>query len=149
MFVGVSDLISRNGTTDIAYEEMYVHSGKPLEEMWDLCLKRSPVFWAKQSSTAPLICGGADDPRVPPSQSVELYRRMKMNNHPAVRLVQYPGEQHGNARQTGRRDLLLRTLDWYDWFVRDAKPLGGGMPPLDISDRYGLEGLPAGDVSGH
>ena len=30
---------------------------------------------------------------------------MKMNNHPAVRLVQYPGEQHGNARQTGRRDL--------------------------------------------
>jgi dipeptidyl aminopeptidase/acylaminoacyl peptidase len=149
MFVGVSDLISRNGTTDIAYEEMYVHSGKPLEEMWDLCLKRSPVFWAKQSSTATLICGGADDPRVPPSQSVELYRRMKMNNHPAVRLVQYPGEQHGNARQTGRRDLLLRTLDWYDWFVRDAKPLGGGMPPLDISDRYGLEGLPAGDVSGH
>ena len=28
MFVGVSDLISRNGTTDIAYEELFVHSGK-------------------------------------------------------------------------------------------------------------------------
>ena len=148
MFVGVSDLISRNSTTDIAYEEMFVHSGKPLEEMWDLCLKRSPVYWAKQSSTATLICGGADDPRVPPSQSVELFRRMKMNSHPAVRLVQYPGEQHGNARQTGRKDLLLRTLDWYDWFVRDAKPLGGGMPALDISDRYGLDGLPGAAPAG-
>jgi dipeptidyl aminopeptidase/acylaminoacyl peptidase len=148
MFVGVSDLISRNGTTDIAYEELFVHSGKPLEEMWDLALKRSPVYWAKQSSTATLICGGADDPRVPPSQSVELFRRMKMNNHPAVRLIQYPGEQHGNARQPGRRDLLFRTLDWYDWYVRDAKPLSGGMPPLDISGSYGLEGLPADDASG-
>lgn len=149
MFVGVSDLISRNSTTDIAYEELFVHSGKPLEEMWDLALKRSPVFWAKQSSTATLICGGADDPRVPPTQSVELFRRMKMNDHPAVRLIQYPGEQHGNARQPGRRDVLFRTLDWYDWYVRDAKPLGGGMPPLDISEKYGLEGLPAEGTTGH
>lgn len=141
-FVGVSNLISRNSTTDIAYEELYVHSGKPLEEMWDLCLKRSPVYWAKQSSTATLICGGADDTRVHPSQSMELYRRMKMNDHPAVRLVQYPGEQHGNARQPGRWDLLLRSLDWYDWYVRDAKPLNGPMPPLDIADRYGLGDLP-------
>lgn len=149
MFVGVSDLISRNGATDIPNEELFVHSGKPLEEMWDLALKRSPIYWAKQSTTATLICGGADDPRVPPTQSVELYRRMKMNNHPAVRLVQYPGEQHGNARQPGRRDLLYRTLDWYDWYVRDAKPLGGPMPPLDISERYGLEGLPAASAPAH
>jgi dipeptidyl aminopeptidase/acylaminoacyl peptidase len=148
MFVGVSDLISRNGATDIPNEELFVHSGKPLEDMWELALKRSPIYWAKQSTTATLICGGADDPRVPPTQSVELYRRMKMNNHPAVRLVQYPGEQHGNARQPGRRDVLFRTLEWYDWYVRDAKPLGGLMPPLDISDRYGLEGLPAVPASG-
>lgn len=138
MFVGISDNISRHGTTDIPYEELYVHSGKPLEEMWDLQLKRSPIYWARQSSTATLICGGADDTRVHPSQSLELYRRMKMNNHPAVRLVQYPGEQHGNRKQPGRLDYLLRSLDWYDWYVRDAKPLTGPMPPLDISERYGL-----------
>jgi len=70
---------------------------------------------------------------------MELYRRMKMNDHPAVRLVQYPGEQHGNSRQPGRADLLFRTLDWYDWYVRDGKPLSGPMPPLDISERYGLQ----------
>lgn len=139
MFVGISNIISKRGTTDIAYEELYVHSGQPLEKMWDLNLKRSPVYWAHQSKTATLIMGGAADTRVHPAQSLELHRRMKMNNHPAVRLVQYPGEGHGNRKQPGQIDLLYRSLDWYDWYVRDKKPLDGKMPPLDISDKYGLK----------
>ncbi len=139
MFVGISDLISKRGTTDIPYEELYVHSGRELEEIWDFSLKRSPIYWAHQSKTATLIYGGADDPRVHPSQSLELYRRMKMNNHPAVRLVQYPGEEHGNRKQPGQIDVVHRILDWYDWYVKDAKPLDGPMPPLDISEKYGLE----------
>ena len=138
MFVGISDLISKRGSTDIAYEELYVHSGKPLEQMWDLALKRSPLYYAHQSKTATLIMGGGADPRVHPTQSIELYRQMKMTNHPAVRLVQYPGEGHGNARQPGRVDVLYRILDWYDWYVKDAHPLNGPLPPLDISEKYGL-----------
>lgn len=139
MFVGISDLISKRGTTDIPYEDLYVHSGKKLEDAWDLSLKRSPIYWAHQSKTAILIIGGADDTRVHPSQSLELYRRLKMNDHPAARLVQYPGEKHGNSKQPGRIDVLYRVLDWYDWYVKDAKPLNGPMPPLDISDKYGLD----------
>ncbi len=139
MFVGISNLISKRGTTDIPYEELYVHSGKLLEEMWDQSLKRSPIFWAHQSRTAVLIMGGTADTRVHPSQSLEYYRRLKMNNHPAVRLVQYPGEGHGNRRQPGRADVLYRTLEWFDWYVKDNKPLDGPMPRLDISDRYGLQ----------
>lgn len=65
MFVGISDLISKRGTTDIPYEELYVHSGKRLEETWDFSLKRSPIYWAHQSKTATLIYGGKDDTRVP------------------------------------------------------------------------------------
>ena len=64
MFVGVSNLLSKKGTTDIPYEDFLVHSGKPLEEQWLLNLQRSPVYWAHQSNTATLIYGGADDPRV-------------------------------------------------------------------------------------
>ena len=138
MFVGVSNNISRRGTTDIPYEELYVHSGKPLEEQWQLALERSPVYWAHQSRTATLIYGGAADTRVHPSQSLELYRRMKMNDHPAVRLVQYPGEGHGNRKQVGQIDVLYRQMEWFDWYVRDQEPLDGPMPRLDISDRYGL-----------
>lgn len=139
MFVGISDLISKRGTTDIPYEELLVHSGKKLEEMWQFSLERSPVYYAHQSQTAVLIYGGDSDTRVSPSQSIEFYRRLKMNNHPAVRLVQYPGEGHGNRKQVGRIDVLYRVIDWYDWYVMDDKPLDGPMPPLDISDRYGIE----------
>ena len=139
MFVGVSNLISKRGTTDIAYEEMYVHSGKALEEQWQMNLERSPIYWAHQSKTATLIYGGAADPRVHPAQSLELHRRMKMNDHPAVRLVQYPGEGHGNRKQVGQIDVLYRQMGWFDWYVRDLKPLDGPMPPLDISDNYGLD----------
>ncbi len=62
-----------------------------------------------------------------------------MNDHPAVRLVQYPGEGHGNRMLPGRRDVLYRTLQWYDWYVKDQKPFEGKMPPLDISDSYALD----------
>ncbi|MBN1885066.1 MAG: S9 family peptidase [Candidatus Krumholzibacteriota bacterium] len=139
MFVGISDLVSKRSTTDIPWEELYVHSGKKLEEMWTFSLERSPVFHAHKSRSAVLILGGAADPRVHPSQSLEFYRRLKMNDHPAVRLVQYPGEGHGNRKQPGRIDVLYRHLDWYDWYVKNLQPLDGPLPPLDISERYGLD----------
>jgi len=139
MFVGISNLISKKGTTDIPYEELYVHSGKKLEEQWQMNLERSPIYWAHQSKTATLIYGGAADTRVHPSQSMELYRRMKMNDHPAVRLVQYPGEGHGNRNQVGQIDVLHRQIGWFDWYVRDLNPLDGPMPPLEIADEYGLD----------
>ncbi len=139
MFVGISDLISKRSTTDIAMEELYVHSEKPLEEMWEFSLKRSPIYYAHQSKTALLITGGAADTRVHPSQSLEMYRRLKINDHPAVRLVKYPGEGHGNRKMPGRRDMALRILQWYDWYLKDNNPVKGEMPPWDISDQYGLE----------
>jgi dipeptidyl aminopeptidase/acylaminoacyl peptidase len=141
MFVGISDITSKRLTTDIPYEELYVHSGKALEETWDFSLKRSPIYYAKQSKTAVLIAGGSADPRVHPSQSIEFYHALKLNGHPAVRLIQYPGEGHGNAKQPARIDLLHRHLAWFDWYVRDMKPIDGPMPPLDISDAYGLKNI--------
>jgi dipeptidyl aminopeptidase/acylaminoacyl peptidase len=139
MFVGISNIISKRGTTDIPLEELYVHSGKQLEKMWDISLKRSPLYWAHQSQSAVLILGGTADTRVHPSQSLEFYRQLKMHDHPAVRLVQYPGEGHGNRNQPGRIDVLHRQLQWFDWYVKEKKPLNGPMPPLDISDCYGVK----------
>lgn len=139
MFVGISNLISKRGTTDIPYENLFVHVGTKLEDGWQKALERSPIYYAHQSKTATLIMGGTDDPRVDPGQSLEYYRRLKMNDHPAVRLVRYPGEPHGNRKFTSQLDNMYRTLDWYDWYVKDGKPLSGPMPPLDISDKYGLD----------
>ena len=59
-------------------------------------------------------------------------------NDKTVRLVQYPGEGHGNRRQPGQIDVLYRVLDWYDWYLKDNHAVKGPMPPLDISEKYGL-----------
>ncbi len=139
MFAGIADVVAKVGTTDIPWEDQLVHVGKPLEEAWELLRERSPIFWAHQSRTAVLILHGDADTRVHPSQSLALYRRLKMNNHPATRLVLYPGEGHGLAKQTGRLDLLCRHLAWFDHYVRDARPLDGPMPPLDLTECYGVE----------
>jgi dipeptidyl aminopeptidase/acylaminoacyl peptidase len=139
MFVGISNLISKRGTTDIPYEDLYVHMQDLLEGNWEFFLKRSPLYWAPQSKTAVLILGGTADTRIHPSQSLEFYRSLKVNKNPAVRLVQYPGEGHGNRKQPAQTDLIYRILQWYDWYVKDKKPLDGPMPPLDISDLYGLD----------
>jgi hypothetical protein len=53
--------------------------------------------------------------------------------------VQYPGEGHGNRQQPGQIDVLYRQINWFNWYVKKDKPLDGSMPPLDISNKYGLD----------
>ncbi len=90
-FVGVSDQVAKRFLTDIPYEDLYVHMGKPVRESWELMFDRSPILYADRSRTPLLILHGDSDPRVHPSQSQEIYRALKMAGHPAVRLVWYPG----------------------------------------------------------
>lgn len=141
-FVGVSDLVAKRFLTDIPYEDLYVHMGKPVREMWELMLDRSPILYADKSKTPLLILHGDSDPRVHPSQSQEIYRALKMAGHPAVRLIWYPGEGHGNAKRFGRADYVHRSLDWFEWYLLDGKPWDGEMPALDLSEEIGL---PLGD----
>jgi dipeptidyl aminopeptidase/acylaminoacyl peptidase len=137
-FVGVSDLVSKRYLTDIPFEDEYVHMGARVSESWSLMRDRSPITYAEQCQTPLLILHGEDDPRVHPSQSQEMYRALKMAGHPAVRLVWYPGEGHGNSKRFGRLDLVTRILDWFDWYLMDGHSLEGDMPPLDLSEQLGL-----------
>ena len=137
-FVGVSDLVAKRFLTDIPFEDLHVHMGKPVRESWQLMLDRSPILYADQSKTPLLILHGDSDPRVHPSQSQEIYRALKMAGHPAVRLVWYPGEGHGNSKRFGRVDYVHRTVDWFRWYLLDGKPWDGEMPGLDLSEEIGL-----------
>src|SRR5690606_12470890 len=96
MFVGISNKISKVGTTDIPNEEFLVHARKRPWENWQFFLERSPIYYADDSTTPLLILHGEDDPRVDPGQSHELYRHLKLRGQAPVRLVLYPGEGHGN-----------------------------------------------------
>ncbi len=137
-FVAVSDLVSKRFLTNIPYEDEYVHMGKPVREMWDLMLERSPVKYAAKSKTPLLILHGDRDHRVHFSQSQEMFRAMKMAGHPAVRLVYYPGEGHGNRKRFGRVDFLNRSMAWFDHYLLEGNAWDGAMPALDMSAEMGL-----------
>jgi dipeptidyl aminopeptidase/acylaminoacyl peptidase len=118
--------VSKVGTTDISNEEYHVHALKRPWDDWQFVLERSPVYHAGKSRTPTLILHGTADPRVHPTQSLELYRHLKLHGNTPVRLVWYPGEGHGNRRNTSRLDYLVRTMDWFDTYLQRG---GGDMPP--------------------
>jgi dipeptidyl aminopeptidase/acylaminoacyl peptidase len=129
MFVGISDNVSKVGTTDIPNEEYLVHSLKRPWDNWQFLLERSPIYHAGNSRTPLLIMHGKDDPRVNVGQSLELHRHLKMHDQAPVRLVLYPAEQHGNSKAAARLDYNLRLLQWMQHYLQGP---GGEPPPLDL-----------------
>lgn len=117
MFVGVSDNISKFGTTDIAKEMHAVHARSYPWEKWQWYLERSPIYHAEKARTPILIMHGKEDTRVHPSQSMELYRYLKTHGKVPVRLVLYPGEGHGNRRVAAQLDYSMRLMRWMQHFL--------------------------------
>ncbi len=126
MFVGISNNLSKWGTSDIPEELYLVHSRERIYNNWDKYLENSPIFHVDNAQTPLLIMHGSEDTRVHPGQSLELYRHMKVRRpNVPLRLVWYPGEGHGNAHSTSQLDYNLRMLRWFESFLiedADEKP---------------------------
>ncbi|MBI5432043.1 MAG: S9 family peptidase [Planctomycetes bacterium] len=129
MFVGISDKVSKVGTTDIPDEEYLVHARHRPWEKWQFLLERSPIWYAGKSRTPLLILHGKDDPRVNPGQSRELYRHLQMHGNSVVRLVLYPGEGHGNRKACAKLDYALRSMQWFEHYLKGP---GGEAPAWDL-----------------
>jgi dipeptidyl aminopeptidase/acylaminoacyl peptidase len=136
VFVGISNQTSKFGTGDIPYEMYNVHSLAWPWEDWLGMLQRSPVYHADRSKTPLLIMGGDRDPRVHPSQSLEMYRNIKLRTDTPVRLVIYPDEVHGNRNTAAQYDYALRFKRWMDHYLKGP---GGEPPPYEIDHAARLE----------
>jgi len=118
MNVGISNNISKWGTSDIPEELYLVHSRVRLWDSWVDKLKRSPIYWVEKAQTPILIAHGAEDTRVHPAQSLELYRHLKVRKPEVpVRLALYPDEGHGYIRASARLDYNLRMMRWFDTYL--------------------------------
>ena len=137
-FVGISDLIGSMGTSDIPYELNEVHLRFWPWDDWEFALERSPIYHIDGARTPLLILGGDADPRVDHSQSLSMYRQMKLRTDTPVRLVQYPGEGHGNARAAARLDYSMRMKRWMDHYLKGP---GGAPPPHDIGHAERLDAV--------
>lgn len=126
MFAGISDKLSKTGTTDIPNEENLVHARRWPWEAWQEFLERSPIYHVTKARTPLLILHGERDPRVHPTQAMELHRYLKTLGKAPVRLVLYRGEGHGNRRAASRLDLSLRLMRWFEHYLKGR---GGDPPP--------------------
>ncbi|UCG61008.1 MAG: S9 family peptidase [Candidatus Zixiibacteriota bacterium] len=129
MGAGVSDLVSKFGTTDIPNEMFLVHARRWPRDYWQWYMERSPIYHAQNHKTPILIIHGEDDTRVHPSQSMELYRYLKTLGQAPVRLVFYKEEPHGVAKAAGRYDISLRQLRWMEHYLKGP---GGDPPPYEV-----------------
>jgi dipeptidyl aminopeptidase/acylaminoacyl peptidase len=133
-FVPFVDIYSKWMSSDIPKEFHRVH----YRERWpqaqrDLLDERSPLSWAAGCRTPLLLLGGTSDPRVHPAQPLMLYRAVKLQTDTPVRYVRYGGEGHGNARNWHQYDYLLRTLRWFEHYLkpgarRSDPPPSWGIP---------------------
>jgi dipeptidyl aminopeptidase/acylaminoacyl peptidase len=108
---GVVNLTSFAGTTDI-FEFLCDYFGGDPWDLPELYLARSPLFHLAGATTPTLIQHGAEDQRVPVSQSWELYRALR---HLGVEteLVIYPRQPHGLDEPKLLLDAARRNLEWF------------------------------------
>lgn len=136
MFVGISNQLSKFGTTDIPNEMNLVHSRAWPWERWQWMLEQSPIYHVEKAQTPILILHGKEDTRVHPSQSMELYRYLKTLGKVPVRLVFYPGEGHGNRKAAAQLDYSMRLSRWMDHYLKGP---GGEPPEYDLKHQDKLD----------
>ena len=66
-----------------------------------------------------MFLGGDKDFNVPLLGSEQMYQALR-NVGTESQLIVYPGENHGLARPSFRRDRMQRYLDWYAKFLKHA-----------------------------
>jgi len=136
MFAGISDRISKSGTTDIPQEAYLVHERFHPWTKFDFLLKRSPISYVKDARTPLLILHGQRDARVHPGQALEIYRHLKSLGKTPVRLVFYPDEGHGNRKAAARLDFNLRMMRWFEHYLKGP---GGKPPAADLDPERALD----------
>jgi len=132
MFVGISNQLSKFGTTDIPKEMYNVHARNYPWDKWQWMLERSPIYHTDKAKTPLLIMHGDSDTRVHPSQSMEIYRYIKTRTETPVRLVFYPGEGHGNRKAAAQLDYSIRLMRWMDFYLK-GKNKHNEIPPYEIN----------------
>jgi dipeptidyl aminopeptidase/acylaminoacyl peptidase len=77
---------------------------------------RSPLTHAKNIRSALLVIQGANDPRVPKSEALQIVEALKRSDVPH-QYHEYAHEGHGASRIENRVDALRRQVDWLTQYL--------------------------------
>jgi dipeptidyl aminopeptidase/acylaminoacyl peptidase len=82
----------------------------------DVYAHSSPITFIKRVKTPTLILVGERDVECPVPQSQEFYHALRTLGVTAQMMV-YPGEGHMISRPDHRRDVVDRSVGWFDRFL--------------------------------
>ena len=117
---GAVNWISMYGTSDVRIYRTPWFGGTPWQEdaPIDLYWGHSPLKDIYKANTPTIILVGANDVRVPVSQSIELYRALKTNGV-LSHLYIAPREPHGWQELRHELFKVNVELDWFEKHVRE------------------------------
>ncbi|MEP7163753.1 MAG: prolyl oligopeptidase family serine peptidase [Ferruginibacter sp.] len=123
------------------YEKQQSRIGATLWQRPDLYLKNSPLFNADKVTTPLLIMHNDADGSVPWYQGIEYFTALRRLGK-KVWLLEYNGEDHNLVERKNRKDLSVRLGQFFDYYLKDAKPANWikyGLPAVDKGKDWGLK----------
>ncbi len=113
----VTDNLSMWGTTDIPDFQMYSSGNTPATFTDEFWREQSPLHYVERVKTPTLVITGEVDVRVPPSQSHQFYRALKVRGV-ETSLVLYPREPHGVSEPRHRKHYFEQIVAYIDEHVK-------------------------------
>jgi dipeptidyl aminopeptidase/acylaminoacyl peptidase len=126
---GISNWLSYYGENDID-QWMIPYFGTSVYEAPSAYARSSPINFVKRVKTPTLILVGDRDGECPAPQSFEWWHALKVFKVP-VQFVVYPDEGHYIRDPEHQRDIIVRTVEWYDKWLRN--PSGREPAPMRTS----------------
>lgn len=123
------------------YEKQQSRIGATLWQRPDLYIKNSPLFNADKVNTPLLIMHNDADGSVPWYQGIEYFTALRRLGK-KVWLLEYNGEDHNLVERKNRKDLSVRLGQFFDYYLKDAKPANWiryGVPAVDKGRDWGLK----------
>ncbi len=122
------------------YEKSQSRIGATLWQRPDLYIKNSPLFAADKVNTPLVMMNNDADGAVPWYQGIEFFTALRRLNK-KVWLLQYNGEDHNLVERKNRKDLSIRLGQFFDYYLKDARPakwIKDGLPATEKGKDWGL-----------
>lgn len=123
------------------YEKTQSRIGATLWQRPDLYIKNSPLFAADKVTTPLLLMHNDADGSVPWYQGIEFFTALKRLDK-KVWMLQYNGEDHNLVERKNRKDLSVRLSQFFDYYLKGAKPahwIREGLPATEKGRSWGLQ----------
>ncbi len=113
---GLSDWLSYYGENKID-QWMIPYFGASVYDDPGVYAKSAPINYVKNVKTPTLMLVGQYDGECPAPQSLEFWHAL-VTFHVPTRLVIYPNEGHGFVNPAHNRDVIQRTIDWFNQYLQ-------------------------------